>query len=103
MSTIGTSKPPNVAQIRNLSGPDLNSAVGYGPSLLLVKAPVVILDNLYVKRVVFQNAHIVYRGGAVTLDDVYFLDCTFEIENHAKGQEMARKILSDAATNFLAS
>jgi len=103
MSTVGASKAPDVAQLRNIPGSDLNSAAGFGPSLIVLKAPTVVLDNLYAKKVVFENAHIIYRGGPVTLDDVYFLNCTFEIENRAKGQEMAKKILADAATSFLST
>lgn len=103
MSTVGASQAPDAAQLRNISGSDLNSASGIGPSLIVLKAPTVILDNLYAKKVVFENAHIIYRGGPVTLDDVYFLNCTFEIENHAKGQEMAKKILANAATSFLST
>jgi hypothetical protein len=101
MRTIGTSKSPDVPQLRALSEPDSNRDLAAGPSLLVVDAPTVVLDNLVAKKVVFVNSHIIYRGGAVVLDNVYFLNCTFEIEKKTQGQELAARILSGPVTNFV--
>jgi len=103
METIGVSKLPDVAQIGALSAPNLNKNLAAGASLILLDAPTVVLDGLYAKKVVFRNSHIIYRGGPVVLDNVYFLDCTFEIKNQTKGQEFARIILSGPSTNFMSS
>jgi hypothetical protein len=98
---IGISKPPDVPQLHRLSNPDLNKNAATGPSLLVVDAPVVILDNLYAKKVVFRNSHVIYRGGPASLDSVYFLNCTFEIDRKSNGQELANQIVSGPVTTFM--
>jgi outer membrane murein-binding lipoprotein Lpp len=99
---IGTSKPPDV-RLRPLSSPDLNKNATTGPSLLLADAPVVVLDNLDAKKVVFRNSHIIYRGGRVALDEVYFVNCTFEMDRQSRGQQLANQILSGTSTTFMVS
>jgi hypothetical protein len=103
MSTIGISKSADAPVLRNLSDPDLNDNLPTGPSLLVVRAPTIILDNLYVKKIVIVDSHIIYRGGAVVLDSVYFLNCTFEIEREPRGEQLAESILSGNATSFIPS
>ena len=101
MSTIGASKSPDTPQIRAISGPDLNASLSIGPTFLVLDAPTVILDGLYAKKMIFVNSRIIYRGGPVTLDNIYFLNCTFEITHGSTGQELAAAILSPkAATDF---
>ena len=39
-----------------------------------------LLDGNHIKNVIFRNATIVYNGGPVVLEDVYFEDCKFEVD-----------------------
>jgi hypothetical protein len=103
MSTAGVSEYANTAQLRNISAPDLNKEGSLGPSLLILQTPTLILDNLYAKKVVFENTHIIYRGGPVILEGVYFLNCTFEFQRQTKSENFAKAILSGSVTNFQSS
>lgn len=69
-----------------------------GPKLLsrniLVSGPVFrangsdqTLDGVHWHNVVFVGAHIKYLGGELDLQNVRFVDCTFEIVGDAKGQQ----------------
>jgi hypothetical protein len=100
MRAIGTSKPGHAAELGNLPQVNLNEGLPVGPSLLVLDAPTVILDNLYAKNIIIIHSHIIYRGGPLALDNVYFLNCTFEIERQPRGQELAGKILAGTVTNF---
>jgi hypothetical protein len=60
-----------------------------------------IVDTLYLKHVIFQNSHIIYRGGPVILEDVYFVNCTFEVVQQSAGQSFAKAILDTSeSTSF---
>jgi hypothetical protein len=49
--------------------------------------------------VVIENSHVMYRGGAVILSNVTFVNCTFEVVRKPIGQEFAEKAL-DAVPSF---
>src|ERR1700676_2418300 len=44
-----------------------------------------ILDGFTWRNVVFINSHISYKGGPVILDNVTFLNCTFQTERNDEG------------------
>ncbi|MBZ5671229.1 MAG: hypothetical protein LAO04_16050 [Acidobacteriia bacterium] len=47
------------------------------------------LDNIKWIGTVFVNCHIRYRGGFLSLQNVVFVNCTFEVANTPKGYEVA--------------
>jgi hypothetical protein len=101
LKTIGTSQSPDVPEIRALSAPNPNANLTVGPTFLVLDAPTVVLDGLYAKKMIFENSHIIYRGGPASLINVYFLNCTFEIMKGSTGQELVTAILSpNALTDF---
>lgn len=101
MKTSGVSKYPDVAQFRLITASDLNAQLGVGPSYILLESSDIKLDGLYVQRMIFINSHISYRGGPVSLDNVYFLNCTFDIDRRPNGQELTKKMLAGPITNFM--
>ena len=48
-------------------------------STLLVEGYDLKIDGLDVRNVVFSNSKITYLGGRLSLDNVYFSNCTFEL------------------------
>jgi len=52
------------------------------------------LDGQLYKNVVIRNSTIMYAGGPVSLENVYFVKCTFLISQTSKGPELAKAILS---------
>jgi hypothetical protein len=53
------------------------------------------LDGTTWKNMVFENARIAYHGGPVVLENVIFLNCTFEVERMDEGN----RLLQYAALN----
>ena len=55
-----------------------------------------VLDGIHWYDVVFENVHIVYSGGPVELQNVRFINCTFDIKNDTRNND---KLLLYAALN----
>lgn len=62
---------------------------------LLVDGYDLEIDGLDVRNAVFSNCKITYSGGQLSLDNVYFSNCTFQIAQ--QGKDFARAVLSPSA------
>lgn len=62
-----------------------------------------LLDDMYLKNVIVRNARINYSGGPARLDNVYFVNCTFEILQQPHGQEFAKALLDTSSITFHAA
>lgn len=88
------SESPNIPEMRALDAPSENQNVKVGPAFLVIDGGSLLLDGVYWRRIVFRNTHIVYRGGPVQMQDVYFLNCSFEVRRDASGQQFAITLLA---------
>ena len=82
---FGKTKPPNCTASEPL-GSDLNKSVDSCPEWQVFEGKTgrnVFLDNKKIKNVIFKDAAIVYRGGPILLESVFFINCTFEISPDA--------------------
>jgi hypothetical protein len=104
MQWIGHSLAPDVPQYRRIDSPDLNKDLQTGPDFLLLDNAKLLLDGMFIKKVVFRDSHIIYKGGSVILENVYFVNCTFEIVRQPTGQSLAEAVLaSSPAVTFKAA
>ncbi len=90
--------PPPIPQDRAASvhfidKPDRNTKVPMGPSFLVLADATYLLDSLYIRRVIFRDAVIVYKGGPLVLDNVTFINCTFKVEQQPNGLSFANVFL----------
>jgi hypothetical protein len=93
--------PPSQAAILEKIGTELNKNAPVGDAFLLLQDGDVELDNYHAKNIIFRNIHIMYRGGPVQLENVYFVNCTFEIVRQPSGVEFAEKVLEPTpSTDF---
>lgn len=93
--------PPSQAAILEKIGEGLNKSAPVGDAYLLLEGAELGLDNFHAKNVIFRNVHIIYHGEPVQLENVYFVNCTFEITRQPNGVEFAKKVLEPTAlTNF---
>ena len=59
------------------------------------------LDGYHLRNVIVRDARIVYNGGPVLLENVFFVNCTFEIEEHDdRGKVLTDNIISDSGITF---
>jgi hypothetical protein len=82
------------AQLHRLDLPNKNIGIPFGPSFILAEDGEYVLDGMYMRRVIIRNSRVVYDGGQVVLDDVYFINCTFEIPQHPNGVNFATAFLA---------
>jgi hypothetical protein len=98
MYSVGIGKPEDRAEFRKISAPDENKNHSRPNAFLVIKNADVVLDGLRARNVVFQKSHIIYSGGSVSLYNVTFIDCTFEVIRKPIGQEFAENVLYSPAT-----
>jgi hypothetical protein len=47
-----------------------------------------VLDGFYLDNVVFENANIIYHGGPVILQNVRFVNCTFDVRRSSQSEKL---------------
>lgn len=60
------------------------------------------LDSMLLKNAIVRNVRFSYQGGPLILNNVYFVDCFFDIQRTERGHKFAKSVLASAATNFQA-
>lgn len=92
----------------------INQAAGYedlgtkqapdvkvGPAFLVITGPgMARLDGKRLKNVLFRDMDIWYDGGRVTMETVYFVNCTFHIRRNQRGQGFNLAVLQAPQTDF---
>jgi hypothetical protein len=59
------------------------------------------LDGYRMKNVIFKDTEITYEGGPVDMQNVYFVNCTFNVAKRPNGKNFASTVLASApATTF---
>jgi len=93
VSLHGESVHPNIPHLDLLDKPlDDRSE---GPSFIVVmNCGGLFLDQMRIKRVLFINCHIVYKGNKTILRDLRFHNCTFELPDSPNGGRLATALKS---------
>jgi len=74
-----------------------------GPEFYLVSGSpgaTIVLDGWRFKHVSFENVKISYAGGPLSLDNAYFVKCTFSITNNESGKKLTGLLLKPGPVNF---
>jgi hypothetical protein len=102
---VGSATPEEAARIEFMPNPPKTSSGAKFIVLDWHRSDVaLILDMTYLKNIVIRNATVRYGGGPVRLENVYFVNCTFEVPARPVGQSFAETVLSHGpATTFTAS
>jgi hypothetical protein len=59
------------------------------------------LDGTRFKNIIFKDSKIIYKGGHTVLENVFFVDCTFDVSRKENGHNFANSVLAtNPATNF---
>jgi hypothetical protein len=85
-------------------GKNLNSGNALGNQYIFATGGGITLDDTQLRNVVFIGVHIVYGGGVLTMNNVYFVNCVFDIKPQPDGQEFAKALLAQpSSVSFKAS
>jgi hypothetical protein len=60
----------------------------------------IVLDGMYMKNVVLRNAKVIYEGGPVRLENVYFIKCSFTFASTPTVLAFEEAVLQTASVNF---
>jgi len=92
--------PNETPQFRHIDAPDLNTAIPYAPPLIIIDDASFELDRMFLRKVLFQNSHIIYHGGPVVLEDVTFINCTVDVEQNPNGIAFTKAVLGAESVTF---
>ena len=100
--SAGIAPKDMAAQIMKL-GEDEDKGKSFGVAYIFGYGGTAILDGMQLQNVVFRGVHIVYRGGPVKMNNVFFLNCTFEMKPDTNTLKLASAALTPGpATSFSA-
>lgn len=101
----GPKVPAERAAVMEPVGSHLNVGEEFGFEFLLMQdfPSDFKLDGSRLKNIIFMNSKIVYEGGPVEMENVYFVNCTFAVSKKTNGRNFATSVLASApATTFQA-
>ncbi len=81
----------------------LNTNATVGPEFFLAEGISLPLDGLRLRNVIFLNSKMIYAGGPAEMENVYFVNCTFDVRRSPKGRELFAALFASAATTFKTS
>ena len=97
--TVSVSRQPNVARMERLDKP-LVIGGEYGPSFLIVQDLTATLDGFKLKRIIFNKMKLIYNGGPLVLEQVYFFECEFEFAVGSNPWELINAIKVGERVDF---
>ena len=98
---VGIAPPQSAARMELLDKPEASSS---GAQFIVYELfrpdNELSLDGAYLRNVIIKNSTVVYKGGPTHLENVYFVNCRFDISTQANVQEFASAVLSSTPTDF---
>jgi hypothetical protein len=80
---------------------DRNKGLTSGPEWIIAEGGAVGLDGIYLQSVIFHNVRIKYFGGPLIMKNVYFIDCTFDMNVQPRTEQFAMALLAPTpSTSF---
>ena len=58
------------------------------------------LDGAYMRNVIVRNTAVVYNGGPLRLENVYFVNCTFQLGSTSRTKAFGSTLLASAGVSF---
>jgi hypothetical protein len=96
--TYGDDVPIAIAARLEKIGSDPNAGRAFGPNIIVVNVGDVglNLDDMWMKNAVIIGSKIFYKGGPLRLEQVYFVNCDFQMESVESARLLGQKLLSPA-------
>lgn len=95
------SVPISQAARFNRIGTNRNANLPTGDAFLEVdNATGILLDGMEIRNVIVRNSTVTYNGGPVILQNVYFINCTFQIVRNQKGQAISANLLESSPVTY---
>jgi hypothetical protein len=95
--------PREQAAALDAIGQDLNKDSRVGPGYLILQGGNIVFDGMHMKNLVLISVHVIYRGGPLQMENIIFLNCTFQVAQHPNGILLADQIFTKESTSLSAS
>ncbi len=95
--------PPEQSAVLEHIGSGLNKGNPVHNAFVVVEDGVFAIDGMDMRNIIVRNCTVIYRGGPVHMQNVYFVNCKFDIIRGQNGQELARAVLESPSVGFSAS
>ena len=93
--------PHDKAAVIERIGHPLNTDQPEGPGFFLLEGPSTLhLDGYRLKNIIFRGVKIEYKGGPIEMENVYFVNCTFDFRPTPEAQQLSKAVLASAAVTF---
>jgi hypothetical protein len=99
MSVTGN-VPRDQAAVLGKIGENLNKKVDIGNAFVILTGGTIQLDGTQFKNIILIGTQEEYDGGPVILQNVYFLNCTFEINRTANSQHLVAHLIEPSPANY---
>lgn len=60
----------------------------------------IVLDGMHMKNVILRNARVIYEGGPIKLENVSFVNCTFDLRESGPTRRFSQTMLQATSINF---
>jgi hypothetical protein len=100
-SIAGAVPQGNAAHFRSIGKPDPNESSALGNDWIIVDGGGLVIDGMDMRKVIFRNVYILYDGAPLQMQDVYFINCTFQIKQQSNGERLALAVLRPAPATTL--
>jgi hypothetical protein len=91
-AVTGVVPEQNGARFQHI-GHDTNEGRDSGNQFILGRNGTLQLDGMELRHVILIGVAVVYHGGPVVLDDVYFFNCSFTVDRGLQGEAFAKALL----------
>lgn len=95
----GVASPNDSAMVYRISKP-IKSGGNFQFFLFEGYGGTIVLDDQGMRNVIIKNSVIEYGGGAVILQNVYFVNCTFKFKRTPTSEGLGASILASTAITF---
>jgi hypothetical protein len=99
LAHFGHAPISNAAKL-NLIGVDFNADRKEGDAYLLVYEGAISIDRMEMKNVVFRDVKVVYSGAPVVMDNIYLVNCTFEMSQTPNSQALSTRLIEGSPITF---
>jgi hypothetical protein len=79
------------------------SGINQSPEIVMVVGSAdstIVLDKLHIRNVILKHVRVVYGGEKTVLENVSFVDCTFELVRSQRTTELTNLLLTEQSVNF---
>jgi len=71
-----------------------------GAAIVVVEGADLTIDSMLIKNIVFRNSTIRYHGGPIQMENVYFVNCDFEVSQDQASRKFALAVLQSSPVKF---